>query len=156
MRGPPLSDPAGATPQDRAQRSYFINGWNDYFSSALGGGFATYMAGTYPQSGLKEVLVQKTSDTVIFGEKKNFQDPNPNNSYARDFYMDMLEGNGNDVDRIEHGCHSVSRHSARAGVSNFAFVDGSVRSLRYGASTWPLNLWAISDADRKTYAFIAP
>jgi len=39
-------------------------------------------------------------------------------------------------------------------------VDGSVRYLKYGLSTWPLNLWAVKDADRSPppsgYAFIAP
>ena len=71
--------------------------------------------------------------------------------------MDMFEGQGgNDVDRIEHGCHSAVHKGGRAGGSNFAFVDGSVRYLKYGRSTWPLNLWAVSDADRLAYAFVAP
>jgi prepilin-type processing-associated H-X9-DG protein len=71
--------------------------------------------------------------------------------------MDMMEGTGgNDADKMEHGCHSAVKRGGRAGVSNFAFVDGSVRSIKYGGSTYPLNLWAISDADRKQYAFIAP
>ena len=63
---------------------------------------------------------------------------------------------GNDVDRIEHGCHSVINRMPKAGGSNFPFVDGCVRYLRYGLSTWPINLWAISDADRRKLAFVAP
>ena len=35
--------------------------------------------------------------------------------------------------------------SNRAGGSNFAFVDGSVRYLKFGASVNPLNLWAVSE-----------
>ena len=57
---------------------------------------------------------------------------------------------------VDHGCHAVIHKGGRAGGSNFAFVDGGVRFLKYGRSTWPLNLWAVSDADRSSYAFIAP
>ena len=75
--------------------------------------------------------------------------------------MDILEGGkwgagGNDFDRIEHGCHSTLRASSRVGGSNFAFVDGGVRFIKYGGTTSPLNLWAISDADRVAYSFPAP
>jgi len=42
-----------------------------------------------------------------------------------------------------------------AGGSNFAFVDGSVHYLRYGASVWPENRWAVRDEDRHAYAFKA-
>jgi prepilin-type processing-associated H-X9-DG protein len=50
----------------------------------------------------------------------------------------------------------VIHKGGRAGGSNFAFVDGGVRFLKYGRSTSPLNLWAVSDADRASYAFVAP
>src|SRR6185436_6769603 len=45
----PLADEAltntnSATAADRAPRSYFINGWNDYFAATLGPEFPTYMA----------------------------------------------------------------------------------------------------------------
>jgi len=68
--------------------------------------------------------------------------------------MDNWEGRGgNDADRVEHGCHSVFHKQKSAGGSNFTFVDGSVRYLKFGRSVWPLNMWAVSDADRLTYAF---
>ena len=35
LRGPPLTDNAGTTPADRANRSNMINGWNDYIESTL-------------------------------------------------------------------------------------------------------------------------
>jgi hypothetical protein len=73
---------------DAAPRSYFINGWNDYFNDTLSAGdFANYMNGIYP-TGLKESLIAHASDTIILGEKASDQG---------DFYMDLLENGGNDA-----------------------------------------------------------
>ena len=131
-RGTPQTDTASPTPADRAPRSYFINGWNDYFSESLSAGdFAAYMAGTFPRASLKDSVVVRPSETVMFGEKKNIQD-DPSGQGATDYFMDCYEGPGNDVDRIEHGCHSVINRAPKAGGSNFAFVDGGVGFLRYG------------------------
>ncbi len=155
LRGPPLTDSAGPTPADRAQRSYLINGWNDYFFDSLpNNDFGTYMSGRYARASIKENVVIKPSATIIFGEKKNLQ-KSDGEAVAMDFFMDLMEGSGNDADRVEHGCHS-SLHRGRAGGSNFAYIDGSVAFLRYGGSVWPYNQWAVSDADRITYAFQAP
>jgi type II secretory pathway pseudopilin PulG len=156
QRGTPQTDTNSVTPADRAPRSYFINGWNDYFSETLSArDFALYMAGTFARASLKDSAVIRPSDTVMFGEKKNIQN-DPNGQGATDYFMDVYEGAGNDVDRIEHGCHCVIHRTPKAGGSNFALVDGGVRYMRYGLSTWPLNLWAISDADRLKLAFVAP
>lgn len=140
QRGTPLTM-ASPTPADSAPRSYLINGWNDYFTNAL----------TTPCS-MKESWVLKSSDTIVFGEKKNLPNETPPN--AEDFFMDLNEGNGNDFDRVEHGCHSANRvPRVKAGGSNFAFVDGGARFLKYGASVWPENKWAVRDEDRILYAF---
>jgi prepilin-type processing-associated H-X9-DG protein len=101
---------------------------------------------------IKESAIQKPSDTVVFGEKKN----RPADSLAMDYYMDLNEGVGNDADRVEHGRHSGASARLRGAGSNFAFADSSVRFLKYGASVWPLHLWAISDTDRQRYAFQPP
>jgi prepilin-type processing-associated H-X9-DG protein len=113
------------------------------------------MAGSYLRSVIKEAAVLKPSDTIMFGEKKNIAQATPTDPQgAMDYFMDMFEGlGGNDADRVEHGCHSVVKKTAGSGGSNLAFVDGSARFLKYGRAVWPLNLWAISDADRLTYAF---
>ncbi len=152
-RGVPQTGTSSPTPADRAARSYLINGWNDYFHATLSSGdFDTYMSGVFAQSSLKESAVRLPADTVVFGEKKNIAD-DPDGG-AMDYYMDNWEGRGgNDADRVEHGCHSVIHKQPGAGGSNFTFVDGSVRYLKFGRSVWPLNLWALSDADRLTYAF---
>jgi prepilin-type N-terminal cleavage/methylation domain-containing protein/prepilin-type processing-associated H-X9-DG protein len=161
QRGVPQTDTSSPTPPDRSPRSYFINGWNDYFEDTLGPAspeFAQYMAGTYPKACIKESAVVYPSDTIVFGEKKNIATPTPTDPYgSADYFMDIEEGMmGNDVNRLEHGCHSVFHVGTRAGGSNYAWVDGSVRYVKYGGTTWPLNLWAVSDFYRTTYAFMAP
>jgi prepilin-type N-terminal cleavage/methylation domain-containing protein len=133
MRGPPPSDPASPMMPDRANRSYMINGWNDFFSDAL----------TVARS-MKESAVIYPSETIIFGEKKNT---------SPHYFMDLNEGVGNDLDQIEQGCHSVTRKGLYAGGSDFAFVDGSARYMRYGTTVWPLNLWAVNDTNRLQYAW---
>ena len=141
LRGTPPTMVSSPTPADRAARSYLINGWNDYLTNTL-----------VVAMSMKELNVIKPSDTIIFGEKKNDSSANP--PFAQDYYMDMFEGNGNDADRVEHGCHSPFKvPRGGAGGSNFAFVDGSARYLRYGGSVWPENRWAVRDEDRRLYAF---
>jgi prepilin-type N-terminal cleavage/methylation domain-containing protein/prepilin-type processing-associated H-X9-DG protein len=140
-RGTPPTMTGSITPEDRAARSYLINGWNDVFADSL----------IAPRS-MKETGVLKPSNTIVFGEKKNL--PNETPPVALDYYMDLLEGNGNDADRVEHGCHSANRvPRVRQGGSNFAFVDGSARFLKYGLSVWPENQWAVADTNRAYYAF---
>jgi prepilin-type N-terminal cleavage/methylation domain-containing protein/prepilin-type processing-associated H-X9-DG protein len=136
MRGAPATDTSGTNAPDRANRSYLINGWDDYFVNPL-----------VDATSMKEVWVVYPSETLIFGEKKN--QPTP----AMDYFMDLMEGVGNDLDKVEQGCHSVSQKGKYAGGSNFAYVDGSVRYMRYGATVWPLNLWGVTDTNRLAFAW---
>ncbi len=97
------------------------------------------MAGNY-QTGLKESAILYPSDTIVLGEKI---------SSRGDFYMDMLAGNGDDF----AGAVAQDRHSGRGvgsatGGSNNTYADGSTRFNKYGTAFDPLNLWAVSDADR--------
>jgi prepilin-type N-terminal cleavage/methylation domain-containing protein/prepilin-type processing-associated H-X9-DG protein len=140
LRGPPPSDNTSVTPADRANRSYLINGWNDYFADAL----------TAARS-MKETAVIYPTDTAIFGEKKNVQTTTP--PEWPDYYMDLDEGYGNDFDRVEQGCHGTAQKARYSGGSNYAFVDGSARYMRYGSTVWPLNLWAVSDTNRLAFAW---
>jgi prepilin-type processing-associated H-X9-DG protein len=100
---------------------------------------------------MKESNVRLPSQTIIFGEKKNTPGSSP--PVAMDYFMDIFEGNGNDFDKVEHGCHNVVAKNRGSGGSNFAFVDGSTQNLKFGRAVWPLNQWCVSDADRLTYAF---
>jgi prepilin-type N-terminal cleavage/methylation domain-containing protein len=125
---------------DAAPRSYFINGWNDYFKEHLGPtDYQSFMAGTY-QGGMKQNQIIYPSETVLLGEKE---------SYRGDYYMDMYAGNGDDF----AGAVAQDRHNGRGagsqtGGSNNTFADGSARFYKFGTAFYPLNLWAVSDADR--------
>jgi prepilin-type N-terminal cleavage/methylation domain-containing protein/prepilin-type processing-associated H-X9-DG protein len=136
FRGGPKSETNAVNFADTAPRSYLINGWNDHFPNAL-----------TVQNALKENAIQKTSDTILFGEKE---------TDARDFYMDMLEGEGNDYSQVDSSKHANNRRGAPSGGSNYAFADSSVRYIKYGAAVWPLNLWAISESNRVSRAFRLP
>jgi len=133
LRGPPQTMFTSPTIPDRANRSYMINGWNDFFADALTATRA-----------MKETAVVHPSDTVVFGEKKN-ESPH--------YFTDLNEGVGNDLDQIEQGCHGVARKARNSGGSNFDFVDGSARYMRYGSTVWPQNLWAVNDSNRLVYAW---
>ena len=131
---------------DAAWRSYFINGWTDYFYDKLSTGeFTTnYMKGTY-QIGLKENAIVHPSDTILLGEK---------NSNRGDFYMDMrANGNGDDFSAYAQDRHSGRGEGSGTGGSNNTYADGSTRYSKYGTTLDPLNLWAVSDANRDAYAF---
>jgi len=140
----PATSSISNNPADFAPRSYFINGWNDYFKDHLSDSDFNdlYMQGVYP-IGLKESDIIHASETIVLGEKV---------AYRMDFYMDMLAGNGDDfagaVAQDRHGGHGVGTET---GGSINTFADGSVRFYKFGRAFDPLNLWAVSDADRASY-----
>jgi prepilin-type N-terminal cleavage/methylation domain-containing protein/prepilin-type processing-associated H-X9-DG protein len=119
---------------DNAPRSYFINGWNDFF---MGPGDPNGMnAGDAMQEG---GIIYPTQ-TILFGEKSD--------SYG-DFYMDLMENGGNDFT----GVLDQDRHEGNAGA-NYAFTDGSARYLRVHTALYPLNLWAIADTNRLLFQVV--
>lgn len=119
-----------------SRRSYIINGWNDYFERMLSADeFEEFKRFQWPQ-GMKLSAVPLPTETITFGEKQT------GSPHA---YMDFVQGvKGNDLEELEHARHSA-RPNRRAGSSNFAFTDGSARSLGFGKSITPVNLWAITD-----------
>jgi prepilin-type N-terminal cleavage/methylation domain-containing protein/prepilin-type processing-associated H-X9-DG protein len=154
-RGTPLTDTNSPSLADRSPRSYLINGWNDYFKRALSDAdFNAYMNAGYPKGTMREQSIRLPSDTTIFGEKKNLL-KETGIQVSPHYFMDLLEGQGNDTDQLEHGCHSarLSGTLSKSGGSNYAFADGSARFLKFGKDIYPLNLWAIADEDRLQYAF---
>lgn len=130
--GQPPATGISTNAADGAPRSYLINGWNDFFTNNALTGIDS----------LKENAIQLPSETIVFGEKYHTN---------MDYFMDLFEGNGNDLERVEYARHGRTGQNTHSAGSNFAFADGSARYLKYGTATWPLNLWAISPADRGSY-----
>lgn len=128
---------------DTNSRSYFINGWNDYFQSAT----PNDPIGMNPGDSMKESAIVQTSDTVVLGEKS---------SGHEDYYMDVNEGTGgNDFDGIlEQGRHDSRGPGTDTGGSNYAFADGSARYIKIHAALFPLNLWCTSDANRSSSTYV--
>jgi prepilin-type N-terminal cleavage/methylation domain-containing protein len=146
---------ANKYPADGATRSYFINGWNDYFNRVLPKPeFDLYMAGKSTVS-MKQADVPHPSETILFGEKKNL---------SRHYYMDLIEPGrsidfpgmivGNDESELEQGRHTGRGTGTRSGGSNYSMNDGSTRYIKYWRSIGPLNMWCTLDEDRRspTYA----
>jgi len=135
-----------STVADSAPRSYLINGWNDYFADQFGTRdwqtLESDMANN--TSTMKENAIIHPSDTVVLGEK---------NSNKPDYYMDLLEGAGNDFSGVlEESRHDSLGPDTDTGGSNYAFADGSARYMKVHTALYPLNLWAISDTNRIGYA----
>jgi prepilin-type N-terminal cleavage/methylation domain-containing protein len=136
QRGKPAGQIASSTNYlaDSALRSYIMNAWNDVFVDA-------YYSGA--EYSMKETLILKPSETIIWGEKRN---------QVPDWYMQLFEGSDNLVDVVQHGTHSNYLTPTRSGGANFACADGGVRFLKFGRSVNPINWWCNSDVDRLKYA----
>ena len=127
---------------DGSPRSYFINGWNDYFAATDG------QYGMALGDQMKQSAIQYPSDTFLFGEKLADQG---------DFYMDLNEGKvGNDVEKLNQSAHNGTAAARAAGIggggANYAICDGSAAFIKFPQALSPLNRWAISDANRLSYA----
>jgi len=136
-RGIPPANIGATNPKyvpDNAWRSYLMNGWNELFPSAYYSGMDYSM---------KETAIRNPPETVIWGEKRHA---------AGDYWMDLLEGNDNLTDRVQHGTHSNYLKPTRSGGANFACADGAVRFLKFGRSVNPFNWWCVRDSDRLKYA----
>lgn len=123
------------TNADVAPRSYLINGWNDCFQAEMGSAFSM---GAIIGRSMSEQMIRKPSDTIVFGEKE---------SASVHYYMDMLEGIGNDFTEVEQARHS--RSTGNSGGSMFVFADGSARYLKFGQMLSPENQWAVVESYRR-------
>lgn len=135
-------------PADFAQRSYLINGWNDFFQSTLStNDWQAYMSASY-KHGIREGAILQPQETIAFGEKE---------TGSPHFFMDFYEGNGNDIEEVEQSRHMTGGNvKNRAGGSNYAMVDGSVQYLKYGQALAPINQWAVMASWRTNAANLAP
>ena len=131
----PKSHSGAISNEDRAPRSYIINGWNDYFAAQGSSDVSTYEGKQMPESAIPE-----PSETILFGEKL---------AKSEHSYMDFLEGNitelsgtGNEFEELDHDKHMKS--AGGVGGSNYAFADGSTRYLKHWGSIDPINLWGVT------------
>ena len=122
-------------PADLAPRSYILNGWNDFFTAQGGEVWNRYHAGDLNLT-LAELRITEPSATIVFGEK--YYD-------SVQFYMDLVLFD--DLKAVDQSKHS-SGAKGTGGGSNYDFVDGSVRYLKYKRSFEPVNLWAVTPAAR--------
>lgn len=134
----PLGNSSANSNEDRAPRSYILNGWNDHFDAQ---GISFPLLGTK----MPETAIKLPTDTILFGEKQ---------ADSQHFYMDFLETTstppltGNEFEEVDHGKHMKS--ASQSGGSNYAFADGSTRYLKYWGSIQPINLWGVVDSWRNT------
>ena len=132
---PEYKEGAGGTPDniepDRAPRSYFFNGFNDFFVDRNGG------QGGVEQSEDKSMPtygVDFPSDTCLWGEKR---------SESTHYYLDILEGLGNDFTELEPNRHGANN-------ANYGMADGSARAIRHPAALTPVNLWGVTKWGRES------
>ena len=126
-------------PADLAPRSYILNGWDDYFQSLGPAIWNRYHAGD-PSLTLSENEIAAPSTTIVFGEK---------DYTSVHFYMDFVFYD--DLKQLDQSKHSTGRKDGNGnggGGSNYSFVDGSVRFLKYNGAFYPVNMWAVTPAAR--------
>ena len=132
------------TAPDEAPRSYLMNGFQESLLEMFGG--APPKGAALPA--LRESIILRPADTILFGEKA---------SSSAQFYL-VLDADASrylpDLEEARHGGKGGA--FLKAGGSNHAFADGSVRLIRYGHSLCPLNLWAVTDQGKSDYAVCTP
>ena len=127
----PGTDPL-VYPADAAPRSYIMNGWNDYYRYL---GVSTRGLGA--TNSLSENSILEPSETIFLAEKEQ---------ETTHFYLDY--DRYEDIKILDPAKHSAPPGGGKGG-SNYAFADGSARYLRFGMSTYPVNLWATNPDERK-------
>lgn len=131
------------TDSPKEDRSYLLNGWNDFFRHNLNEvDYEKFRAHEWP-GGMNLTSVPYPAETITFGEKR---------TGSRHSHVDLTQGKpnapllANDQTEVAY-----DRHPAKGGVGgnagggNFGFVDGSVRLVPYGKAVIPVNMWAVTD-----------
>ena len=115
---------------NKANRSFIINGFNDYYFDTFDGDWDIL------EEPVKASSIPLVSETVIFGEKA---------SKSKHFYMDIFEGKGNDVTELDFKKHN--------GGSTYIFIDSHASYLKFPKAFQPENKWAIISTYRTNYNF---
>jgi prepilin-type N-terminal cleavage/methylation domain-containing protein/prepilin-type processing-associated H-X9-DG protein len=125
-------------PADGAPRSYVYNSFSDWRLKTMGPNWKD-ISNTSEVS-IAESEFQEPSETIVLAEK---------GSDRRHWHLDTESPSG---DPEEMAMLDQSRHSKTAknsGGSNYVFVDGSVRYLRWGQPMTPVNLFYVLPEKRQ-------
>jgi len=132
-------------PPDFAARSFLMNGCQDAVLEAFDG--VTPPKGAKLPT-LRESVITRRADTIVFGEKA---------SSSSEHYLVLASDASLYLEDLEENRHGGNgRIGNQSGSSNYAFGDGSVRTVRFGESLCPLNLWAVTEKGRTDYAVCRP
>ncbi len=137
-------------PADAAPRSYIYNAWNDFYLALAKGTPNWRTAAATNGVAPRESAVQFPSETCCFGEK---------DTTSMHWYLDFETSE--DITQLDQSKHANPlRRGGDAtegfGGANYAFVDGSIRYLKFGQCINPVNLWAITPAWRNSSLALAP
>jgi prepilin-type N-terminal cleavage/methylation domain-containing protein/prepilin-type processing-associated H-X9-DG protein len=124
-------------PADGAPRSYIMNAWDDYFRDP-----------ETTNTSLKQILFADASTSIVFGEKIGDAPPAGDTTQLTlgQFYLNYMS---TDVwTQLNERRHSAGGQDSRNGGSNYAFVDGSVRFIKFGGTFSPINMWAVTPEGR--------
>ncbi|MEM6755733.1 MAG: DUF1559 domain-containing protein [Planctomycetota bacterium] len=126
--------------QSRVARSYFINGFNDFFAADP----SEFGANVDNQPiAMPRRAVARPSATFLFGEVRS----------KGNFYCDILSGSvGDTLSEVAQVRHFGPEATGAIGTgsANYARVDGSAKSIRYPAYV-PVNEWAVDDTYRLNF-----
>lgn len=125
-------------------QSYLMNGFIDYFVVTSFAGdwdefFGTYKSGGF--AGMKWSSIPNPAETIALGERRA--------DSKDDHYMDIWPPRyGSDhLAEVDHSKHRSGK-TLTSGGSNYGFVDGSARYIRFPKAFSPKNLWAVTDQFR--------
>jgi prepilin-type N-terminal cleavage/methylation domain-containing protein/prepilin-type processing-associated H-X9-DG protein len=121
-------------PTDGSPRSFVYNAWNDWYLKHFNGDPNwRNLAATNEDAAISESEIGEPSETVVFAEKA---------SDKSHWHLDVAYGE--DVTGVlEMSRHSATPNNATSGGSNYTFVDGSARYLRWGKAVDPINLFFV-------------
>ena len=115
------------TNANKANRSFIINGFDDYYSDVFG-------EWDVLEEPVKASSIPLVSETIVFGEKLG---------KSKHFYMDIFEGKGNDATELDFKKHN--------GGSTYIFADSHASYLKFPKAFQPENKWAIIITYRTNY-----
>jgi prepilin-type N-terminal cleavage/methylation domain-containing protein len=116
------------TNANRVNRSFIINGFDDYYFELFDGDWDVL------EEPVKASSIPLVSETIVFGEKLG---------KSKHFYMDIFEGQGNDATELDFKKHN--------GGSTYIFADSHASYLKFPKAFQPENKWAIITTYRTNY-----